>query len=35
MKTAQLPVLKELADFDFSAIPSLDKVRVLNLARGN
>lgn len=34
IKTAHFPVLKELADFDFSAIPSLDKARVLDLARG-
>jgi DNA replication protein DnaC len=34
IKTARFPVLKELADFDFSAIPSLDKARVLDLARG-
>jgi DNA replication protein DnaC len=31
---ARLPVLKELADFDFSAIPQLNKQRVLDLARG-
>lgn len=34
IKTARFPMLKELADFDFSAIPSLDKARVLDLARG-
>ena len=34
IKAARFPVLKELADFDFSAIPSLDKARVLDLARG-
>ena len=34
IKTARLPILKELADFDFSAIPQLNKQRVLDLARG-
>ncbi len=34
IKAARFPVLKELADFDFSAIPQLNKQRVLNLARG-
>ena len=34
IKAARLPVLKELADFDFSAIPQLNKHRVLDLARG-
>ena len=34
LKAARLPLLKELADFDFSAIPSLNKQRVLDLARG-
>jgi len=34
VKAARLPVLKELADFDFSAIPQLNKQRVLDLARG-
>lgn len=34
IKTARFPVLKEMADFDFSAIPSLDKANVLDLARG-
>ncbi|MEE9514170.1 MAG: ATP-binding protein, partial [Anaerolineales bacterium] len=34
IKAARFPVLKELADFDFSSIPSLDKARVLDLARG-
>ena len=34
IKAARFPVLKELADFDFSAIPHLHKQRVLNLARG-
>jgi DNA replication protein DnaC len=34
LKTARFPVAKELADFDFSAIPSLNKVQVLDLSRG-
>lgn len=34
IKAAHFPVLKELADFDFSCIPSLNKQRVLELARG-
>ena len=34
IKAARFPALKELADFDFSAIPSLDKARVLDLTRG-
>jgi len=34
IKAARFPVLKELASFDFSAIPGLDKARVLDLARG-
>lgn len=34
IKAARFPVLKELADFDFSAIPQLNKQRVLGLARG-
>ena len=34
VKAARFPALKELADFDFSAIPALDKARVLDLARG-
>jgi len=34
IKAARFPVLKELADFDFSAIPSLNKAQVLDLARG-
>ena len=31
---ARFPLLKELADFDFSAIPSLNKQQVLELAQG-
>lgn len=34
LKAAHLPLLKELADFDFSAIPQLNKQRILDLARG-
>lgn len=34
IKAARFPVLKELADFDFSAMPQLNKQRVLDLARG-
>jgi DNA replication protein DnaC len=34
IKAARFPVLKELADFDFSAIPQLNKQRLLDLARG-
>jgi DNA replication protein DnaC len=35
IKAARLPVLKELADFDFFCVPSLNKQRVLELARGS
>jgi len=34
IKATRFPVLKELADFDFSCVPSLNKQRVLELARG-
>ncbi len=34
VKAARFPVLKELADFDFSALPSLNKAQVLDLSRG-
>jgi DNA replication protein DnaC len=34
IQAARFPVLKELADFDFRAIPHLNKQRVLDLARG-
>lgn len=34
IKAARFPVLKDLADFDFSAIPQLNKQKVLDLARG-
>jgi DNA replication protein DnaC len=33
VKAARFPVLKELADFDFSALPDLNKAYVLDLAR--
>ena len=35
IKQARFPVLKELADFDFSCISSPNKQRVLELARGS
>jgi DNA replication protein DnaC len=34
IKAARFPVLKELADFDFSCVPSLNKQQVLELAQG-
>lgn len=34
LKAAKFPLIKELADFDFSVIPQLNKQRILNLARG-
>ena len=34
IKAARLPLLKELADFDFSCVPGLNKQCVLDLARG-
>ena len=34
IKAARFPVLKELADFDFSALPNLNKAEILDLARG-
>jgi DNA replication protein DnaC len=34
LKAARFPVTKELAEFDFSAIPTLNKAQVLDLARG-
>jgi DNA replication protein DnaC len=34
IKAAGFPVLKELADFDFSVIPQLNKQRILDLTRG-
>jgi DNA replication protein DnaC len=35
VKAARFPVLKELADFDFSCVPSVNKQRILELARGS
>lgn len=35
VKAARFPLLKELADFDFSCVPSLNKQRVLELAQGD
>ena len=34
VKAARFPVLKELADFDFSLVPSLNKAEILDLTRG-
>jgi DNA replication protein DnaC len=34
LKAAHFPLNKELADFDFSAVPALNKAQVLDLARG-
>lgn len=34
IKAARFPVLQELADFDFSCVPSLNKQLVLELAQG-
>ena len=34
IKAAHLPVLKDLADFDFSCVTSTTKLTVLDLARG-
>jgi DNA replication protein DnaC len=34
IKGARFPVQKELADFDFSALPTLNKTKVLDLAQG-
>jgi DNA replication protein DnaC len=35
IKAARFPMLKELADFDFSAVPLLNKAQVLDFARGD
>lgn len=35
MKAAHFPLTKEMADFDFSAIPNLNKAQLLDLARGD
>jgi DNA replication protein DnaC len=34
LKTARFPIIKELADFDFSCLPMLNKAQILDLARG-
>jgi DNA replication protein DnaC len=34
IKAARFPMLKELADFDFGVIPTLNRARILELARG-
>lgn len=34
IKAARFPLMKELADFDFSAVPTLNKAQVLDLSRG-
>lgn len=34
LKSARFPILKELADFDFSCLPQLNKNQILDLARG-
>ena len=34
IRTARFPAIKELADFDFSALPQLNKANILDLARG-
>jgi DNA replication protein DnaC len=34
IKAARFPVLKELADFDFSVLPTLNKAQSLDLSRG-
>lgn len=34
IKGARFPVLKELTDFDFSALPSLNVQQIMTLARG-
>lgn len=34
IRAARFPVLKELADFDFTCVPSLNKAQVLELAQG-
>ena len=35
IKAARFPMLKELADFDFSALPELNKAQVIDLSRGD
>ena len=35
IKEAHFPIRKELADFDFAALPQLNKQKILNLAQGH
>lgn len=35
LKEAKLPVIKQLSDFDFAAIPSLNQQQILQLAQGD
>jgi DNA replication protein DnaC len=35
LKAAHFPVRKELADYDFSRVPTLNKAQILDLARGD
>jgi len=35
VREARFPVLRTLDEFDFAAIPSLNRTKVLNLARGD
>ena len=35
LKQARFPVVRELADFDFSALPGLNKALILDLAQGD
>jgi DNA replication protein DnaC len=35
IRAARFPVLKELADFDFTSVPDLNKALVLELAQGH
>jgi DNA replication protein DnaC len=35
IRAARFPVAKELADFDFGSVPSVNKARVLDLAQGH
>ena len=34
IKAARFPLMKELADFDFSALPTLNKAQIMDLSRG-
>lgn len=35
IRAARFPALKELADFDFSCLPQINKPQILELARGD